>query len=378
MPNIHIRKQPALILRLIIYLGLNSATVLLAAVFVEFVTDSTPFLIFLPTIAFCTWFGGFIIGAVTTLISMVSVILMLFYPLGHPLLSTDIALFIKMCIFFFVGLFISFLIHTARQQDKITDYQKRLRQSHHIIETLEKNFDSAQMEIKARDQFLAIASHELKTPVTSMLLQVQTAIHNIRNVSLANFSVATLLKMLEDTETQSKRLSKMVNDLLDLSLITTGKIDLEIEKTNISDIVNAVAQRNIPRLSDKNQLVVLANEPVNCFCDKLRIEQAIINLVSNAIKYGNNKPITITATSNGNRVKIIVKDQGIGIPAEQQKKIYNLFERAVSSRNYQGLGVGLYITYQIVKAHKGKIQLQSQPDKGSTFTVELPLTYIKK
>jgi len=269
-------------------------------------------------------------------------------------------------------------MHIAKKQDKITDYQKRLRQSHYVIETLEKNYDTAQTEIKARDQFLAIASHELKTPVTSMLLQVQTAIHNIRNVSLANFSVVTLLKMLEDTEQQSKRLSRMVNDLLDLSLITTGKIDLEIEETNITDIVKAVADRLVTRLPDTKQLTVDIKKPVIAYCDKVRIEQAVINLVTNAIKYGDNKPIVISVTESDDRIKINVRDQGIGIPSEQQKKIYNLFERAVSSRNYQGLGVGLYITYQIVKAHKGRILLQSAPNKGSTFTLELPRNIVKK
>src|SRR6266404_251961 len=194
--------------------------------------------------------GGFIVGFITTVISLLSITFMLFFPSNHPLLLANVSLFIQTFLFFFIGVFISYIIHESRQQDKILEYQRKLRQTHHIIEMLEKNYDSAQTEIKARDQFLAIASHELKTPVTSMLLQVQTAIHNIKNVSLANFSVATLLKMLEDTEQQSKRLSKMVNDLLDLSLITTGKIDLEFEETNISDIVTTVVERFSERLTE--------------------------------------------------------------------------------------------------------------------------------
>ena len=170
----------------------------------------------------------------------------------------------------------------------------------------------------------------------------------------------------------------MVNDLLDLSLITTGRIDLEIEKTNISDIVTAVAERLSTRLPDKNLITVVIQKQIVCMCDKLRIEQAVTNLVTNAIKYGNNKPITITVTNGDDHVKIIVKDQGIGIPPEQQKKIYNLFERAVTSKNYQGLGVGLYITNQIVKEHHGRIRLNSKPNNGSTFTLELPVNGVKK
>jgi len=370
--------KPSPIARFSIYLGLNIVTGLLAFAALTYIPNFSPFLIFLPTIAFCAMTGGFLVGFVTTIISLLTVTFMLFFPQSHPLLIANVSLFIQTLIFFILGLFLSYIIHSSRQQDKILEYQRKLRQVHHVIETLEKNYEKAEKEIQARDQFLAIASHELKTPVTSMLLQVQTAIHNIRNVSLANFSVATLLKMLEDTELQSKRLSKMVNDLLDLSLITTGKIDLEMEQVNISEIVRTATERYIERLVDKKQLTLIIKKPVIGSFDKLRIEQAIVNLISNAIKYGNNKPIFLTVTGNEHIAKIIVKDQGIGIPADQQKKIFNRFERAVSPRDYKGLGVGLYITYQIVKAHNGKIHVESQLNNGSTFIIELPLKQVKK
>src|SRR5438477_12789623 len=109
--------------------------------------------------------------------------------------------------------------------------------------------------------------------------------------------------MLEDTEQQSKRLSKMVNDLLDLSLITTGKIDLEIEEANISNIVSNVVERFSVRLANKRQINLFIKKPVIGFCDKLRIEQAIVNLVSNAVKYGNDKPISILVTGSSERCK---------------------------------------------------------------------------
>jgi signal transduction histidine kinase len=378
MPTVIKSTQPSPALRFAFYTGLNIATGLLAAVALLYIPQFSPFLVFLPTITFCAMTSGFMVGFVTTIISLLVITFMLFFPTNHPLLIANVSLFIQTLLFFFIGTFISYLIHASRQQDKILEYQRKIRQLHHVIETLEKSYDSAQTEIKARDQFLAIASHELKTPVTSMLLQVQTAIHNIRNVSLANFSVATLLKMLEDTEQQSKRLSKMVNDLLDLSLITTGKIDLEMEETDITAIVAKVVERFTERLTNKKQLTVISNKPVIGFVDKLRIEQVIVNLISNAIKYGNNKPILVKVTNSSDRAKIVVSDHGIGIPADQQKKIFNRFERAVSSRDYKGLGVGLYIVYQIMKAHHGKIHLESHLNQGSTFMLELPLKQIKQ
>jgi len=372
----YVKSSP--VTRLAIYVAINIVTILVVVVSLIFLNGFNPLLIFLPTIAFCAWYGGFFTGVVTTAISMLSIAIMLFTPTSHPLLIANITLLIELCIFFFVGMFISYVVHLAKDHDRIIEYQRKLRQAHHIIETIEKNYDSAQAEIKARDQFLAIASHELKTPVTSMLLEVQTAIHNIRNVSLANFSVATLLKMLEDTEQQSRRLSKMVNDLLDLSLITTGKIDLEYEEANLSYITKQVADRFVNRLPDKNQLQVIIKKPVIGYFDKLRMEQALVNLVSNAIKYGKNKPIFIEVIGSSDKAEIIISDNGIGIPQDQQKKIFNRFERAVSSRDYKGLGVGLYITSQIINAHNGRIHLISQLNKGSTFIIEIPLKRTKK
>lgn len=360
-------------MRYLIFGGINIATAIVAAISLIYLPGFNPFLIFIPEITFFAWAGGFIVGLTTTIISIILVTLMTFYPLEHPLVIATINLIIETAIFFLVGTFISYVIHEAKEQEKIIEYQKRLRNNRHTIETLEKYYESAETEIKARDQFLAIASHELKTPVTSMLLQVQTAIHNIRNVSLANFSVVTLLKMLEDTEQQSKRLSKMVNDLLDISLITTGKMDLEPEETDICEITTSVVERYRNRLQNKDQINLLIKKPVIGYCDKLRIEQAVVNLISNAIKYGKNKPISVEVNGNGNYAKIIVSDQGIGIPIDQQKRIFDRFERAVSPRDYKGLGVGLYITYQIIHAHNGKIHLSSQPNKGSIFTIEIPL-----
>ena len=155
--NTYVKSSPAT--RFVIYLALNVASILVVAVSLIFLDGFNPLLIFLPTIAFCTWYGGFFIGAITTAVSMLSIAIMLFIPTNHPLLVANITLFVELCIFFFVGVFISYVIHLAKEQDKIVEYQRRLRQTHHIIETLEKSYESAHEEIKARDQFLAIASH---------------------------------------------------------------------------------------------------------------------------------------------------------------------------------------------------------------------------
>src|SRR5262249_7933662 len=152
---------------------------------------------------------------------------------------------------------------------------------------------------------LSIASHELKTPLSAMLLQIQTALYNIRNVSLANFSVEKLLKMLQSTEQQTKRLSKMINDLLNISLITTDRFDLEKEKIDLSQLTKDVVERFAERAEREGSPIRLQTEKkVIGNWDKLRIEQAVTNLITNAMKYGDNKPITVNV-GNINGMAII-------------------------------------------------------------------------
>lgn len=280
----------------------------------------------------------------------------------------------ELLMFLVAGTISSIVIEQAKNTSEVLEFKRKEKEFIEYLAHLQKQNEIYKKEIKARDEFLSIASHELKTPLTAMLLQLQTALYNIRNVSLANFSVENLLKMLQSTEQQSKRLAKMINDLLNVSLITTGRIDLVTEDVDLSRLVKDVVDRFDEKAKKEGYKIEIKtdNHVVGTY-DKTRIEQVVTNLLSNAMKYGEKKPITITVHKHNSTGKITVADQGIGIPQEQQERVFELFERAVPNHDYKGLGVGLYISSQIVKAHNGKILLSSEPDEGSTFTVELPL-----
>ncbi len=241
--------------------------------------------------------------------------------------------------------------------------------------TLHDEHTEALKNIKARDQFLSIISHELKTPLTVMLLNLHSLSKSVQSDSLASFSIHELVKVLKNSEQQIKWLTLMINDLLDVSLITTGRMDLKLENTDLVAITRQVTQSFAEMLKkEKNKIKIQAKSAVLGGWDKVRIEQAITNLVSNAIKYGEGRPIEIKIFKKGNQGKFIIKDHGIGIPAAQQKVIFDLFKRASGPGEYKkGLGVGLFITSQIVKIHGGKIKVSSTPAKGTTFTLELPL-----
>lgn len=235
-------------------------------------------------------------------------------------------------------------------------------------------YKQAQDAIRARDEFLSIASHELRTPLTSVLLQLQSVLHSIRNQSLATFSVEKTMRMLESAEQQSHRLTDLINDLLNVSFISSGHMNLDKEDVNMAALVQSVATRLEKQIEEAGCTMELdLDRKTTGRFDRVRIEQVVTNLFTNAIKYGKGTKIVVRLERTDHTAVLKVRDHGIGIPKDKLDVIFNRFERAVDDKAFQGLGVGLYIVNQIVKAHAGKIWAESEEGKGSTFIVELPL-----
>jgi two-component system OmpR family sensor kinase len=216
-----------------------------------------------------------------------------------------------------------------------------------------------------RDEFLSIAAHELRTPLTAMILQIESALRSDRDDQRK--------PKLERARRQAGRLTKLVDELLTVGRITSGRLELVREPLDLAEIV----RDTVGRLRDsaaQNGSTLTCDVPATVpgSWDRMRIEQVVGNLVDNAIKYGGGAPITVTLTADAERAAIAVRDEGIGIDAEKLARVFDRFERAVSARHYGGLGLGLYIARQIVDAHGGTITVASTPGDGATFTVTLP------
>lgn len=331
-------------------------------------------LLFLAIVAISAGNGGYKSGFITTLLSALAINYFFTYPYYLESFTTIHGIS-KLALFIVEGVFLSIIIDIVSKRTEIDIYKTRVKEQKEKILELETENTRLRNEIRSRDEFLSIASHELKTPLTSMLLQTQHALHSIRNVSLAHFSIESLLKMLETVENQTKRLSRMINDLLNVSLITTGNLNIEPEEINLNILAAQVVEEFSKRLERDNiQIVFREEDIITSYWDKLRIEQAVTNIISNAIRYGQGKPIEVTIKKHYSNAQIIVVDHGIGISKSTQKKIFDLFERGVSQESYKGLGVGLYITRQIVDAHGGTIKVISKEGRGSTFIIVLPIT----
>jgi PAS domain S-box-containing protein len=233
-------------------------------------------------------------------------------------------------------------------------------------------YSAAQEAIRIRDEFLSIASHELKTPLTPLQLQLDSLAATLRNSALTSDK---LNHRLETANRQTRRLTKLVENLLDVSRISAGRLSLDRERFDLSEITTEVAERfGADAAAAGCQIAVHTDHPVVGQWDRLRLEQVVSNLLSNAIKYGAGKPIEVHVRQEGGAARLVVADQGIGISPEDSARIFGRFERAVPLRHYGGMGLGLYIARQIVDAHGGSIVVSSAPGRGSTFTVVLPLT----
>lgn len=232
----------------------------------------------------------------------------------------------------------------------------------------------AQRAVVIRDEFLSIASHELKTPLTVLMMQTQLLNRLMEQDRLQSLSKQKQLELIQSSSQQLDRFSSLVNDLLDVGRLSEGALTLKRVKINLYEIVQGILPRFQPELVESGSLISLSGDKeVIGEWERLPIEQVIINLLKNAIKFGLGKEIKITVEKKGIMAVLTVSDQGIGISADFQTRIFERFERGVSSKSFGGLGLGLYISREFIEAHGGTIKVESELNKGSTFIVELPI-----
>lgn len=220
--------------------------------------------------------------------------------------------------------------------------------------------------IRARDEFLSIASHELRTPLTALKLRLESLAHTSAPDARAR-------RKLDGAIRQTERLERLIDHLLDASRITAGHLVLERDTVCLAEMVREVLERAREQPGAGGQAFELGLESdVTGLWDRLRIEQVVDNLVSNALKYGAGKAIRVSARSRGEVAELLVEDRGIGIEPADLSRIFGQFERGAASRGRSGIGLGLFITRQIVRAHGGDIDVVSRPGEGSEFRVVLP------
>lgn len=224
----------------------------------------------------------------------------------------------------------------------------------------------AQEALRARDEFLSIASHEIRGPITSLHLAVQM----LRGGQVPPEAHATILELIER---EGRRLSRLVDELLDVGRIRAGTLRFDFEDVDLGEVVRNVTSRLSLEFGRAGSALTLEIENrVGGMWDRLRLDQIVTNLLSNALKFGLGKPIHVSVSARNELAVLVVSDEGMGMAADLQARIFRPFERGVPVRHYGGLGLGLYIVKTLVDGFGGHIGVESTLGAGSKFTVELP------
>jgi signal transduction histidine kinase len=225
-----------------------------------------------------------------------------------------------------------------------------------------------------RDDFMSIVAHELRTPLNGLILETQLRKMHLARDNMAAFTPEKMHAMVDRDERQIKSLIRLIEDMLDVSRIRTGKLSIRTTRFDLAQLVRNLLQNFAPQVdAAESSVSLVADRPVEGDWDEFRIEQVVSNLLTNALRYGAKGLIEVRVYAEEGQAWVEVRDHGIGISEENQQRIFQQFERVSAKTAVAGLGLGLFISEQIVAAHGGTISVESKINEGSLFRVCLPL-----
>jgi signal transduction histidine kinase len=277
---------------------------------------------------------------------------------------------------------VNVFVALAQQRNETRRQVIALEESRARQEILLKELNFAQEElqraIRMRDDFMSMVAHELRTPLNTLLLETQSRTIHLDRGNMGFFDEPNLRKMVARDRRQVESMVRVIDDMLDVSRIRSGKLSIRRQETELSDLLERVVNDFNTQAAWLGTTIELAPmSPVTGMWDQFRIEQIFANLLTNALRYGEKKPILVDyevlRDGDADKVHIRVRDHGIGISPENLQRIFAPFERALNSNSSGGLGLGLYITRQLAESHGGSVSVESRVGEGSTFTVVLPL-----
>ena len=269
---------------------------------------------------------------------------------------------------------VDMIIHRVEDATELVRLRKREDEQSKELDATRTARGESRRALLLSDEFISIASHELKTPLTPLKIRSQSVLRLLRQGAFAGHpNEKQLFKYFESANRQCDRILHLVDNMLDVTRIHGGKLELSPQAIDLAELVREVVEQYRPELDRYGcELQVRADHPVRGAIDRTRFEQVILNLLTNAAKYGSGKPVKIDVTESDGIAEVVIEDHGIGISSEDQAKIFQRFERTAKAKEYPGLGLGLYISHQIIAAHGGTIGVASKPGEGSRFTVRVP------
>lgn len=323
------------------FLALLPGLIILALIpFAPSTLSNTPAIFLYPPVLLAAWLGGVLAGSFNL---FVCILVSLFYFRAHLLVDpmSDFPSFVRLGVFFSTNIFFLFL-----------------------LDRLEKALKKSRNALSVRDNFISAASHELKTPLTSMMLQIDVA-----KLRFKDHEDVELNKFLDKIKKQSNRLDQLISGMIDVTLIDSSQFLIIPKQCDLSEITASV----VDYFREKDAAInFVIHSAARGFWDPERLEQVVYCLIQNAIKCGNNKEIKVEVSIENGMAVLIVCDEGPGLNHKQIKSLFDRFPAATSTYHESGLGLGLYLSQGIAQKHGGNISVESVPGKKTVFKFSIP------
>ncbi|POA37143.1 MULTISPECIES: hybrid sensor histidine kinase/response regulator [Pseudomonas] len=273
-----------------------------------------------------------------------------------------------------VNVFVDLYRQSKAMKQQVEALEQSRREQEALLQQLQSTQGELEQAVRMRDDFMSIVAHEVRTPLNGLILETQLRKMHLARDNAAAFTLDKMHAMVDRDERQIKSLIRLIEDMLDVSRIRTGKLSIRPSRFDLAQLVSNLLQNFAQQIEAAETTVSFeAESPVEGCWDEFRIEQVISNLLTNALRYGGRSPIQVRVYRQGNQARVEVQDHGIGISEENQKRIFQQFERVSAKTVVAGLGLGLFISEQIVAAHGGFIVVESKINEGALFRVCLPL-----
>jgi signal transduction histidine kinase len=256
-----------------------------------------------------------------------------------------------------------------------------LERSRQEQETLLRELNQTQQELqrslKMRDEFMSLVAHELRTPLNTLFLETQMRSLQIKRGNAAAFAPQQMEAMVQRDERQIKSMIRLIDDMLDVSRMRSGKLSIRPTQVQLMSLLERiVSDLSLQAATTGSSLTLQPHDPVSGCWDEFRVEQVIVNLLTNALRYGGGQPVQVSVEQMGECVRIDVRDGGKGIAPGDLERIFEPYERGARNGEPKGLGLGLYISRQLAISHSGELRVTSSPGEGSTFSLMLPCTAV--
>jgi signal transduction histidine kinase len=253
------------------------------------------------------------------------------------------------------------------------EIRRRVEEQHATMNELRGAQEELHYALRMRDEFMSMVAHELRTPLNTLFLGTQMRRMQLERGNMEAFGKAALEKMVEGDGRQIQSMIRLIDDMLDVSRIRSGVLSIRPGWTELQAMLLRLTDDLARQAEDAGATFELeAPETVSGWWDEFRIEQVIVNLLTNALRYGGGKPVRIRLSGNAAEARVDVIDQGAGIDDAMQARIFLPYERGAGNGVPSGLGLGLYISRQLAEAHRGTLSVASRPGEGSVFTLVLP------